>query len=72
MLVQNGSPSLRASGPQAFLKVGSYNTRREPIWLEHLVHAALCAGSLISPLAILDVGQAGLEEWWGAFEPAWI
>jgi hypothetical protein len=58
MLVQNGFTSLRASGPQTFLKVGTYNIRREPIWLDHLAHAAVYAGFLILPFAILAVEQA--------------
>jgi hypothetical protein len=72
MLVQNGSVSLCASGLQTFLEVGTYNTKRKPMWLDRLVHADVCAGSLILPLAVLVVGQLDWGVWWGAFEPVWI
>jgi len=72
MLVQNGSESLSASGLQTFLEVGTYDTKRKPVWLDCLAHAAMHVGSLTLPLAVLAVGQVDCGVWWGAFEPAWI
>lgn len=72
MLVQNGSESLSASGLQTSLEVGTYNTKRKPVWLDCLAHAAVHVGSLTLPLAVLAVGQVDWGVWWGAFEPAWI
>jgi len=70
MLVQNGS--LSASGLQTFLEVGLYNTKRKPVWLDCLPHAAVHVGSLTLPLVVLAAGQVDWGVWWGAFEPAWI